>query len=259
MYPFHTDTVYKPWTTDDIKRYESEGTQRDKVIYNSASNSRITLTEHNIYLCNIKQTDNSYVNFYICVLKRNLFYFIVYIPQMERLNKPEFLEMEFTKKLISKLKVYPYFIESYNKEKFVLNDYITFADGSAIFVKVNANVDELLFPKLRTISNKEILCKLDIMQQLSTQAIKEDDFVIKAYSDYINNLELMDLKEKRDQIQKVLQINKYLKLATIAMDICVPGSGVVTRAIAKVNSIIGSSIKSDLDSQIKACIDARHK
>ena len=49
MLSYYTNGINDPWTLKDIEDYERNGSQRDKVIYNSFYNSRLILTDENIY------------------------------------------------------------------------------------------------------------------------------------------------------------------------------------------------------------------
>ena len=83
MINFVTKGIFNPWSDNDIRRYKLEGSQRDAVHYNSVHNMRILLTDENLFLCNIRQNDNLYQNFYLYALTNSCFLFVMNIIQLD--------------------------------------------------------------------------------------------------------------------------------------------------------------------------------
>lgn len=83
MLSFITENVWKPWTYSDVREYEQNGSQRDKIHYNSVYNSRIILSEKNVFQCSIRVNSEKYKNFYLIAITRKMFYFSIYIPQLD--------------------------------------------------------------------------------------------------------------------------------------------------------------------------------
>ena len=71
MISYLTSVINDPWDYADIQKYELEGSQRDSIIYNSVYDSRITLTEENIYLCSVRTMRGEYKNFYFLYKSRS--------------------------------------------------------------------------------------------------------------------------------------------------------------------------------------------
>lgn len=144
MLPFVSRGINAPWSKSDIKKYEAEGSQRDSVIYNGYYNSRILLTEKNIFLCSLDLSNNLYKNFYLVAVTRSIFYYIAFVP--EALSLGELKNKELIKKLFLKLTLHKAFADSFDAS-ITIKDSIQLRDGCAIVVKVNANIGEFLFPK----------------------------------------------------------------------------------------------------------------
>lgn len=181
MIPFMTKGINDPWTDADIRRYEAEGSQRDTVIYNSYYNSRLILTEENIFLCSMKLKNGMYKNFYLVAVTRNLFYFIAFIPEATCLE--ELKDNEFMKKMFTKLTLHKAFADSTSREIDV-NSYTKISDCCTIMIKVDANIGEFLFPKYKQINNPEIRNKFSVINNLHSRFLKERDALIKSINDY---------------------------------------------------------------------------
>lgn len=181
MIPFMTKGINDPWTDADIRRYEAEGSQRDTVVYNSYYNSRLILTEENIFLCSMKLKNGMYKNFYLVAVTRNLFYFIAFIPEATCLE--ELRDNEFMKKMFTKLTLHKAFADSTSREVDV-NNYTKISDCCTIMIKVDANIGEFLFPKYKQINNPEIRKKFTVVNNLHSRFLKERDALIKSVDAY---------------------------------------------------------------------------
>lgn len=193
MIPFLTKDINEPWTDVDIRRYEAEGSQRDTVIYNSYYNSRIILTEENIFLCSMKLKNGMYKNFYLIAVTRNLFYFIAFIPEAMCLE--ELRDNEFMKKTFTKLTLHKAFADSTSRMVDV-NDYTKISDCCTIMIKVEANIGEFLFPKYKQITNHEIRQKFTVVNNLHSRFLKERDALIKALDAYNAKIDERQAKVK---------------------------------------------------------------
>lgn len=183
MLSYITKDINNPWTDYDIRRYENEGSQRDSVIYNSAYNSRMILTEENIFLCSIKQRYDKYQNFYLFAVKRNLFYFIMYVPQLDAYRDDEIKGNKVIQTCLSKLALTKKCISSYDGSCDVDSN-VSISDGTCFFIKVDANVEEFLFPRRGKISNPEILKKYALMNSLYKRTFKENEVLMNALDRY---------------------------------------------------------------------------
>jgi hypothetical protein len=181
MIPFITKRINSPWTDADIRRYQEEGSQRDKIVYNGYYNSRLILTEENIFLCSMKLVNGMFKNFYLVAVTRNLFYFIAFIP--EAICLQELRDNEFIRKMFTRLSLHKAFADSITGDV-QLNNCATIADCCAIMVRVNANIGEFLFPKRQKIDNMEIRNKFTIINNLHSRFLKERDVLIKAIKAY---------------------------------------------------------------------------
>lgn len=194
MIPFITTEINSPWSNSDIAKYESEGSQRDSTIYNSHYNSRILLTEKNIFLCSLKLKNGKYKNFYIVAVKRNLFYFLSYIP--EALCLEELKVDELIKRLYAKLSLHKAFADSFvNTVK--INDNVQISDGCIIMVKVNAYVGEFLFPKYKEITNSEIRKKFSVLSNLYDRFHQERKAMVKCIETYNSKIDEQQKKIKK--------------------------------------------------------------
>ena len=193
MISYITNNINDPWSKADIARFEEEGSQRDKIVYNSAYNARISLTDKNIYLCSIKQKEK-YQNFYLLGVTRSLFYFFFYIPQMEHMHALK--EYEFTQKCVQKLALTEKCLSCINGSC-EINENISICDGCVFFIKVNANIGEFLFPRSKMITNREILDKFNLMNKTYKRAIKEYDAYMSAIKKYSDKID-----EQQEKIKK---------------------------------------------------------
>lgn len=183
MLSYTTNDIFNPWTDNDIRKYEAEGSQRDSIIYNAVYNSRIILTEENVFLCSIKQGNNKYQNFYLLAVKRNLFFFIMYIPQMDAYRDDEIKRNKVVQTCLSKLALTSKSISSYDGSCDI-DANVSISDGSCFFIKVDANVEEFLFPRRGRITNPEILKKYSLMNNLYKRAFKENEVLMNALEKY---------------------------------------------------------------------------
>lgn len=183
MLSYTTKGINNPWTDYDIKHYESEGSQRDKVIYNSVYNSRMILTEENVFLCSIKQGCNKFQNFYLFAVRRNLFYYIMYVPQIDAYRDNEIKSNKFMQSCLDKLALTQKCISSFDGS-YSLDSNISISDGTCFFIKVEANIEEFLFPRNRRITNPEILKKYALMNNVYKRIFKENELLLNALGKY---------------------------------------------------------------------------
>lgn len=183
MLSYTTKTINNPWTDYDIRRYEDEGSQRDTVIYNSTYNSRMMLTEENVFLCSIKQRHDKYQNFYLFAVRRNLFYFIMYVPQLEAYRNVEVRGDKVIQKILPKLPLTQKCISSYDG-CCDADQNVSISDGTCFFIRVDANIEEFLFPYRGRISNPEILKKYNLMNKLYNSVFKETKALMNALEKY---------------------------------------------------------------------------
>lgn len=201
MFSFITSTIDNPWTNNDVRDYENYGSQRDTIQYNSFYNWRIKLTEKNIFQCSIKQEYNRYQNFYLLAVKRNLFYFIMHVPQMNVFRDEQIRTHELTKQMLPKLGLSQQCVSSYDKSCDI-NDTLSVSDGSTFFVKVNANVEAFLFPREKRIVNSEILKKYALMGTTYNRAMKEFSAYENAWNKYTDKLQRRG-EEQKEKMKKV--------------------------------------------------------
>lgn len=183
MLSYTTKNINNPWTDSDIRKYEAEGSQRDTVLYNAVYNSRMILTEKNIFLCSIKQGPDKYQNFYLVAVKRNLFYFIMYVPQMDVYRDSEVRSNKVVQTCLPKLALTQKCISSYDGSCDIDSN-VSVTDGTSFFIKVDANIEDFLFPKRKKILNPEILKKYALMNSLYKRIFKENEVLMKALDKY---------------------------------------------------------------------------
>lgn len=203
MLGFLTKDVMCPWTVADIDLYEKEGSQRDNVIYNRHLNARIHLTDKNLYLCSVKQKSGKYINFYILGATRSVFYFLMYVPELETYrgvkNDDDFIKW-FNQLPLSKISV-----SSFDTGR----DYsegIRVIDGSSFMIRVDAGVGEFLFPRTGKILNSEIDAKYKEMISIYKQAVAEHTAIVKAVERYNAKITAYNQKveENREKTKKKL-------------------------------------------------------
>lgn len=200
MIGFITNTIDNPWTDSDVYEFEENGSQRDPIQYNSYYNWRIKLTDKNMYLCSLKTNNGDYKNIYLFAVRRNLFYFAIFIPQLEILKK--FKGNQQIARVLQSLPLTQQCLNSENKE-INLEQEVLSLDGSCLLVKVNAPIDSFLFPRDKQISNPEIKQKYAFLNNLYFQIEKEYDGLLKIIDEY-------DAKAKRifedikNRLQRIL-------------------------------------------------------
>lgn len=194
MLSYYTNDIDNPWTSKDVENYEIYGSQRDKIIYNSAYNSRLKLTDDNVYLYSVKQ-GSQYKNFYILGKTRSVFYLLFFVPQCSFLNDSECVNNQFVQNCISKLPLLKGAASSINST-FEVNNCVSIVDATCFFIKVNANIGELLFPRHKKITNVEILQKISLMNKVYERCIAERDRLIRAIDKF-----LAAQKEKREKLK----------------------------------------------------------
>ena len=225
MISFITSTIDNPWTDKDVRNYEQFGSQRDTVQYNSYYNWRIKMTDKNMFLCSLKTNNNDYKNIYLFAVTRRLFYFAIFIPQLEIIKK--WSSSNQVNDFISNLPLTSKCLTSANRE-LNLDDEILFLDGSCVLVKVNAPVDSFLFPRNKSITNNIIKKQYALLNNLYFQFEMEFDGLekmIKIYNDKIGeyNKKVKEYNEKlerkmeeqREKIKRLL-VRKGVRLGVSA-------------------------------------------
>jgi len=200
MISFITNTIDNPWTDNEICYFERYGSQRDIVQYNPYYNWRIKITDKNIFLCSLKTNDNDYKNIYLLAVTRRLFYFLIFIPQLEVIKQLSTNKQ--IKKLLSALPLISKCMNSSNSE-LNLNDDVLFLDGCCILIKVNAPIDSFLFPRNNKITNDIIKKQYALLNNLYFQFEREFDGVEKIISAYNTNLEIK-IKKQQEKLKRFL-------------------------------------------------------
>ena len=211
MISFITNTIDNPWTDEDVHNYEQYGSQRDTVQYNSYYNWRIKLTDKNTFLCSLKTNDNDYKNIYLFAVTRRLFYFAIFIPQLEVIK--QWSKNEQDQKFVAALPLTSKCLSSSNKE-LNLDDEIMFLDGSCLLVKVNAPVDGFLFPRNKSITNNVIKKQYALLNNLYFQFEREFDGLERMIDAYnakvgVHNAKIREYNEKLERRRK--ELNEKLK------------------------------------------------
>lgn len=207
MLSFITEKVYQPWSKADIIKYEQEGSQRDTVLYNRLYDSRILLSEKNLYQCSIRVNHSKYKNFYLLAVRRNLFYLIMYVPQMDIIK--DLQGNQIIKKCIDRLPTIRKFI-NYSQYKANLEDVIQFCDKNCAIIKVNASIGEFLFPKRGYITNDEIKNKYALLNSIYSKCVNEFDNLGNMLDGY--NKQLNELIAKREKKVKDMLIRKGVRI-----------------------------------------------
>ncbi len=207
MIGFITNTIDNPWTDNDVHNYEQFGSQRDTIQYNSYYNWRIKLTDKNVFLCSLKTNNNDYKNIYLFTVTRRLFYFAIFIPQLEVIKR--WSDDEQGQKFVAALPLTSKCLSSSNKE-LNLDDEILFLDGSCLLVKVNAPVDRFLFPRNKSITNNVIKRQYALLNNLYFQFEREFNGLEKMIHDYNEKVGAYNakLREHNEKIEKRLEEQK---------------------------------------------------
>lgn len=207
MLSFITEKVYQPWNSADILKYEQEGSQRDSVLYNRYYDSRIMLSEKNLYQCSIRVSHTKYKNFYLMAVRRNLFYLIMYVPQMDIIK--DLQSNEIIKKCIDKLPTIRKFINN-SQYKANLEDEIQFCDNNCAIIKVNASIGEFLFPKVGYITNDEIKNKYALLNSIYSKCVNEFESLCNMVESC--SKQLNEQIAKREQKVKDMLIRKGIRI-----------------------------------------------
>lgn len=200
MIGFITNTIDNPWTGSDVYEFEKNGSQRDPIQYNSYYNWRIKLTDKNMYLCSLKTNNGDYKNIYLFAVRRNLFYFAIFIPQLEILK--QFKGNQQIARALQSLPLTQQCLNSENKE-INLGQEVLSLDGSCLLVKVNAPIDVFLYPRDKQISNPEIKQKYAFLNNLYFQIEKEYDGLLKIIGEYDAKAKLK-IEDIKNRLQRIL-------------------------------------------------------
>lgn len=198
MISFISSTINDPWSSEDM--VYSEPTWNDKVIFNPRYNSRISLTDKNVYLCTFKTNAQEYKNVYLFAVTRRLFYFLIFDPYLEVMKKLKSNEQ--INRFISYLPLSSKCLASDNSEKEIYND-IQCLDGSCLMVKVNAPIENILFPRNHEITNEEIKLKYTILNNLYFQIEKEYNGLEELINRYDTALHRR-LQQQEDRLKRFL-------------------------------------------------------
>lgn len=216
MLSFITEKVHQPWSKADIMKYEQEGSQRDTVLYNRLYDSRIMLSEKNLYQCSIRVNHTKYKNFYLFAVRRNLFYLIMYVPQMDIIK--DLHGNEIIRKCIDKLPTIRKFINN-SQNKANLEDETLLCGENCVFIKVNASIGEFLFPKRGYITNEEIKNKYALLNSIYSRCVNEFDNLgnmLDSYSKQLNELIAKREKKVKDMlIRKGVRIGVSVGIAAL--------------------------------------------
>lgn len=202
MLPYLTSTVPDPWTISDIEQYAKCGSQRDKVLYNSFYNSRVLVLDNNFFLCSIKDINGDYKNIYVCAISRNLFYFIIYIPQMDAFQDSDVNSNRIVLSLLPKLPLCKEFIDGYKNCGASLADGVIKISKSCIIVRVDANVEQFLFPYSGRFTDQEIVGKYQLVNLLYLRSIKEHSFLV-------NRIDLLSQEHDR-KVKEIIEQQKSM-------------------------------------------------
>ncbi|MBR6018124.1 MAG: hypothetical protein IK073_05840 [Paludibacteraceae bacterium] len=198
MISFISSAINNPWSDKDM--VYSDPTWNDKVIYNPRYNSRITLTDKNVYLCTFKTNAQEYKNVYLFAVTRRLFYFLIFDPYLEVMK--DLKSNEQISRFISHLPLSSKCLVSNNSEKEIYSD-IQCLDGSCLMVKVNAPIENFLFPRNQEITNEEIKSKYAILNNLYFQIEKEYNGLGELIDKYNTALH-RKLQQQEDRLKRFL-------------------------------------------------------
>lgn len=218
MLGFITENVYKPWSSSDIKKYETEGSQRDEVIYNSFYDARIMLSEENLFQCSMRVKANLYKNYYLMAVRRNMFYFIIYVPQLDIVKN--LLSYEFVSKCVKHLPTINKFI-NHTDSSLDINKVVSFCDRNCVVMRVDAPIGEFLFPKRGYITNDEIVKKYSAINAIYSRANSEFECLANAASKYSDNINAQ-IQKQEEQFKKKL-LRKGIRVGISAVLACTTG------------------------------------
>ncbi len=183
MISYLTKGTFDPWSDYDVRKYEIEGSQRDKVIYNARHKARFILSEKNVYLCNIKKKDDIYQNFYLVALTNSSFAFILFVPHLDIFRDNDINKDKVLSSCLPKLPLIQKSISSYDSSCVYDKD-VKIVDGTSVMIMVNTTVEKFLFPKYGQITDEEILSKYKLMNTLYKRSIKEYEALCNAYDKF---------------------------------------------------------------------------
>lgn len=215
MINFVTKGTFDPWSDSDISIYKHKGSQRDAVHYNSVHNMRILLTDENLFLCNIRQSDNLYQNFYLYALTNSSFLFVMNIIQLDIYRSNELIQNKVISTILSKLPLTQKCVSSYNGKCELIKDAESI-DGSIITIKVNTSIEDFLFPREDKIIDDEILKKYRLMCRLYKQVMEDYDVLCKTIGKYNDMID-----EKRKRLKNVA-IRSAIRLGVRLIGIPIP-------------------------------------
>ena len=235
MLSFITENVWKPWTYSDVREYEQHGSQRDKIHYNSVYNSRIILSEKNVFQCSIRVNSEKYKNFYLIAIARKMFYFAIYITKLDIIKTHS--NDEFIKKCISKTRFINNFINNSTTSP-SLDDDIVYVGGNTLMVKVKSQIEDFLFPKRGEISNELIIQQYKVLNNIYANVVGEYEKIcslIESYNDKLNQ----QIEKEQEAIKKML-VRKGVRIAASI------GIAALTGIYVDLDTILGFEDLADL-------------
>ena len=247
MIGFITSSIDNPWTDSDIRNFERYGSQRDTIQYNSYYNWRIKLTEKNMYLCSLKTNEQDYKNTYLFAVTRRLFYFVIFIPQLEVIK--QWSSNSQVKKILSNLPLTSKCLASSNRE-LKLDDEILFLDGNCVLVRVNAPVDAFLFPRSKAITNNIIKKQYALLNNLYFQFEREFEGLEKMIGEYNKKIgEYNEKLERRIEEQKE-KLKRFLVRKGVRIGISAVLAGVTGGLSLGVDALFGLDDIADMQDVI---------
>ena len=245
MISYYTPTIHDPWTEEDLRRYEREGSQRDKIIYNSYHNAKLRLFGKNLYLCSFKQKNEGYKNIYVHPVTMSTFLFLAYFPQID--GAVELRKYEGIATLLDKLPLLGEISRNLeSKGEIKVNDDLSIVKGGVCLI-VHAPFGQFLFPKHKKIEIPEIIKKYSILTGLYAQLSKE----YEALGNAIN--QIADAQKAREEKLKYLLTKQIIKTG-IKIGLYATGVGAGLAALMEIDDYMTAgdaidtiSTLSDLD------------
>lgn len=214
MLPFITKEINNPWGQYELNKWSSNGTQRDRIIYNPQINARFIVEDNNTYSACIKVKSGEYKNFWLVPITRTSFLIIAYVPQLEFLS--ELAKFQVIKKLLPK---FPFLYAIYNmqdsSEGYKIDEH-TRIGSSAIIIKVEESLDDLIFPWRGYIENDKIISSYVRLNSIHLKIVSQIEKLYTIAED-TNKREIEAYKTKQKQILKKTLIKTGVKLVALCV------------------------------------------
>lgn len=212
MLPFITKKINNPWGQYELNQWASNGSQRDKVIYNPTINARFIVEDKNTYSACIKVNGGEYKNFWLVPITRTSFLIIAYVPQLEILNELD--KIQTVRQILPKFELLYSICNFQNKEEgYKINENIRIGSG-AIIMKIDEALDEFIFPWNGQIDNEEIISSYSTLNKLYARIIYQIDKLFHV-AEEICKKEIEAIEAKQKQIIKKTVIKTGIKLAAV--------------------------------------------